>query len=53
MSFIPSFRRSEFILAVRDGDRANKIKTMIFTYGVTTENFPHYLLLSCPKKAVG
>ena len=53
MSFIPSFRWSELVLAVREGDRANKIKTMVFIYGVTTENFLHDLLLSCSKKSCG
>ena len=53
MSFISSFGWSELILAMRDGDRANEIKPMIFIYGVTTKNFPHDLCSCLVQEAVG
>jgi hypothetical protein len=53
MSFISSFRWSELILAMRDGDRANEIKTMILIYGLTTKNFPHDLYSCLVQEAIG
>ena len=53
MSFIPSFRRRELILAVRDGHRANENEAMIFISGVTTQYLPHDLLLYGPSGGCG
>src|SRR5262249_5113628 len=36
-----------FILAMRDGDGANKNKIAVFDFGVTPKHFPHDMLLYC------
>src|SRR5262249_23158179 len=45
MSFVFTFPRRRFILAIRDGDGANKNKIAVFDFRVTPKHFPHDLLL--------
>jgi len=44
ISLIPSFRQRTLGLAVRDGDRANKIEIVIFVSRVATNDCPHDVL---------
>ena len=46
ISFILASSRRAFILAMRDRDRANKNEIEIFVFGVTSNDFPHHMLLS-------
>ena len=45
MSFILASNWRAFILAMRDKDRANKNKIEIFVFSVTSNDFPHHMLL--------
>ena len=45
ISFILASSRRAFILAMRDRDRANKDEIEIFVFSVTSNDFPHYMLL--------
>src|SRR5262249_12685209 len=45
MSFGFTFSRRRFILAMRDGDIANKNKIAVFDFGVTPKHFPEDMLL--------
>jgi len=49
MSFVFTFSRRRFILAMRDWDGANKNKIAVFDFGVTPKHFPHDMLLCVPK----
>jgi hypothetical protein len=56
MSFVFTFSRRRFILAMRDGDGANKNKIAVFDFGVTPKHFPHDMLLydhRSPRSALG
>jgi hypothetical protein len=46
VSFILASSWGAFILAVRDGDRANENEIEIFVFSVTSNDFPHDMLLS-------
>ena len=45
VSFISASGRRGFILAMRDRDRANKNEIEIFVFSVTSNDFPHDMLL--------
>ena len=45
MSFILASSRRAFILAMGDRDRANKNEIEIFVFSVTSNDFPHDMLL--------
>jgi hypothetical protein len=45
ISFILASGRRGFILAMRDRDRANKNEIEIFVFSVTSNDFPHDMLL--------
>jgi hypothetical protein len=45
MSFILASNWRAFILAMRDRDRANKNEIEIFVFSVTSNDFPHDMLL--------
>jgi hypothetical protein len=45
ISFILASNWRAFILAMRDRDRANKNETEIFVFSVTSNDFPHDMLL--------
>jgi hypothetical protein len=45
VSFVFTFSRRRFILAMGDRNRANKNKIAILVFSVTTKNFPHDMLL--------
>jgi hypothetical protein len=45
ISFILASNWRAFILAIRDGDRANKNEIEIFVFSVTSNDFPHDMLL--------
>ena len=45
MSFILASNWRAFILAMRDRDRANKNVIEIFVFSVTSNDFPHDVLL--------
>src|SRR5215471_3513450 len=45
ISFILASNWSAFILAMRDRDRANKNEIEIFVFSVTSNDFPHDMLL--------
>jgi hypothetical protein len=45
-SFLPASSRIAFILAIRNGDRANKNEIGIFVSSVTSNDFPHAMLLT-------
>src|SRR5262249_12477076 len=45
ISFILASSRRAFILAMRDRDRANKNEIEIFVFSVTSNDFPHDMLL--------
>ena len=45
ISFILASSRRAFILAMRDRDRANKNEIEIFVFSVTSDDFPHDMLL--------
>jgi hypothetical protein len=47
-SFILTSSRIAFILALRDRDRANKNEIGIFVSSVTSNDFPHAMLLTSP-----
>ena len=51
MSSVFTFSRRRFILAMRDGDGANKNKIAVFDFGVTPKHFPHDMLLEQPPLA--
>src|SRR5215813_5281742 len=56
MSSVFTFSRRRFILAMRDGDGANKNKIAVFDFGVTPKHFPHDMLLNdhrSPRSALG
>jgi hypothetical protein len=56
MSSVFTFSRRRFILAMRDGDGANKNKIAVFDFGVTPKHFPHDMLLydhRSPRSALG
>ena len=45
ISFILSSNRRAFIIAMSDRDRANKNEIEIFVFSVTSNDFPHDMLL--------
>ena len=45
MSFILASNWKAFTLAMRDRDRANKNEIEIFAFSVTSNDFPHEMLL--------
>src|SRR5262249_30487261 len=49
MSSVFTFSRRRFILAMRDGDGANKNKIAVFDFGVTPKHFPQDTLRTHPR----